>query len=116
MHTANRLIARNSAYSAGLRAGMEPADPFVVPAQFAANADDWERGYREIQTGLGNQRPGVMDMPSDAKRSSAKAPKAAKPARIKVASQPSPAPLPRQPASMLAILDSQLEGQPEARL
>ena len=48
---------RHAAYTAGARAAMPSADPYVVPDDHKDFAEDWKLGYRETQAAFRNSFP-----------------------------------------------------------
>jgi len=109
--TLDTIAARHAACTAGLRAGMEPADPRVVPPEFASSsalAEVWLSAYDSQLTAVQCQRPGIMEVSSERepkpRETAPKTPRSRKKSKV----QPTPE-YPAAPAvnpTMLAILNN----------
>lgn len=93
---------RHAAYTAGCLAAMDPPQPFVVPAEFRAVAEDWERGYLQTVTATGiHHRPAPKPVPKVAPPEPAQeAPKPAKAKRSNPKAPPSPTLVPEHAMAM----------------
>lgn len=112
--TLDTIAARHAACTAGLRAGMEPADPRVVPPEFASSsalAEVWLNAYDSQLTALQCQRPGIMEVSSERepkpRETPPKAPRARKKSKeVKIQPAPETPAAPAVTPTMMAILNN----------